>query len=513
MKHLFKLSFIVLAVIFLSSCVDDNQTNITAEYAVIDDSLQTDSVKIQLTIADDDSEITGNIIVELLDSNGNRVSGPTSYATIEDASLLDFRTLNPDSKYTVTTSVTVGRTAIQLENYSFTTLAETDLEIKTVEDFLAMSENRGGDYILMNDIDFTGVNFITPFTSAFTGSFDGQGYTLSNITISGSRLYNGIFGYVSSASIKDMTLDRVSIGTEASPIVTSSSTKTGILVGYQSSSLSVIENITIKNSNIYLTSGSATYTYVGLVAGESRGTIRNVDVLDGSVDVKTTSFGRVRLAGAIGYAFESAVHHSFNIDADVTYALEAIESTSDARSFEIYVGGLFGIVDPASTSKGILYGMSFNGDVSVSSLDFNPLEDHDGVYSVFVGGLFGAVNRGFHNMYMNANVSLNYPEETTVTNVDQFIRVGGIAAGLNSYDMPYSIYIEALDMTITIDNDVNTRLSKTIARFNGEFDIYASQQATLTLNGDGINLDELFMIEPDYMEVITDEYLLEVLGL
>lgn len=513
MKNIFKLSFIVLAVLFLTACADDNPTNITAEYAVVEDSLQTDSVEIQLTITDDDSEITGNIIVELLDRNGNRVSGPTSYASVEDASLLVFRTLNPDSRYTVSTSVTVGRTALQLEDFSFTTLAETDLEIKTVEDFLAMSENRGGDYILMNDIDFTGVNFVTPFTSAFTGSFDGQGFTLSNITITGSRLYNGVFGYTSSASIKDLTLDGVSIGTAETPITTSSSTKTGILVGYQSSSLSIIENITIKNSNIYLTSGSATYAYVGLVAGESRGTITNVEVSNGSVQLKTTSFGRVRLAGAIGYAFESAVHHSFNIDVDVSYALEAIESTSDSRSFEIYVGGLFGIVDPASTSNGILAGMYYEGDVSVSSLDFNPSEDHDGVYSVFVGGLFGAVNRGFHNIYMNADMTLNYAEETTITNVDQFIRVGGIAAGLNSYDMPYSIYVEALQITLTIDNEVNTRLSKGIARFNGEFDIYASQQATFSLNGEAINEDELFMIEPEYSEVITDAYLLEVLGL
>lgn len=513
MKQFIKFSFIVFAVVFLTSCDNQEGSSITAEYEIIESTLQTDSVDIQLTITDEASEITGNIIVELLDDEGNTKSGPTSYATIEDASMITFSSLNPDSRYTVTVTATVGRTAIELETFTFTTLAETDLEIRTAEEFLEMSANRGGDFILMNDIDFTGVTFVTPFTSSFTGSFDGQGYTLSNITITGSRLYNGVFGYVSSATIKDLTLDNVSIGTETAPVVTSSSTKTGILVGYQSSSLSVIENITITNSNIYMSSGSSTYAYVGLVAGESRGKMNNIEVMESSISLKTTSFATVRLGGAIGYVFESSEVYALNIDADVDYELDAIESTNISRSFNIYVGGLFGIVDPASTSKGILYGMYYEGDINVLNMDFNPLEDQDGVYSVFVGGLFGAINRGFHNIYMIADVSLNYAEETTVTNVDEFIRVGGIAGGLNTYDTPYSIYVGALDVTLTIDNDVNTRVSKLIARYTGDFDVYASQLATVTLNGDSINTDEAFIIELDYNEILTDEYLLEVLGL
>ena len=52
--------------------------------------------------------------------------------------------------------------------------------IRTVEDLLAMAEDPDGSYVLMNDIDMTGVEW-KPVD--FTGTFDGNGYALLNLSI------------------------------------------------------------------------------------------------------------------------------------------------------------------------------------------------------------------------------------------------------------------------------------------------------------------------------------------
>jgi hypothetical protein len=511
MKKLFKIVLVFSTVLFLASCGDQNTTDITAEFVIAEDTLQTDSVTVYLTINDASSEITGNIVVELLDADGQTVSGPTSYASIEDASVLPYTFLNPDSQYTIEVVATVGRSSVTVGTFSFTTLADTDLEIRTVEEFFAMSENRAGDYILMNDLDFSGETFVTPFTSSFTGTFDGQGYTLSNITITESRLYNGVFGYVSSAKITNLNLDMISIGTVDSPIITSSSTKTGILVGYQSSSLSEISNISITNSNIYISTASATYAYVGGIVGEARGTFEDITVDNSYVILEASSYATVRLGGAAGYVYESSELRHLNVDADVNFVLNAINSTSSSRSFNIYVGGLFGDVDPATTTAGIASGLYFEGNVSVDQLDFNPNEGHEGTYSVFVGGLFGVMNRGFNNVYADVSVSLDYPEETVETNVSKYIRVGGISGGLNTYDEPYGVFILGSTIDVTIDNDVNILISEGVAKYTGTLEAFTLQDMIVTLNDYPV-VDDTLQIVDSYATIITNDYLLEVLA-
>ena len=511
MKQILKGLLIVTTVLFLASCGEQNNTDITAEFSIAEDTLQTDSVTVYLTINDASSEITGNIVVTLVDANGDTVSGPTSYTSAEDASVLPFTFLNPDSAYTIEVVATVGRSSVTVGTFSFTTLADTDLEIRTVEEFMAMNENRAGDYVLMNDLDFSSEVFVTPFTSSFTGSFDGQGYTLSNITITESRLYNGVFGYVSSATIKNVNLDNVQIGTSEQPIITSSSTKTGLLVGYQSSSLSTIENISITNSNIYISTASATYAYVGGIVGEARGTFENISVDNTYVILEAASYATVRLGGAAGYVYESAELRQLDIDSDVNFSLNAIESTNSERSFNIYVGGLFGDVDPASTSNGLAYGLYYEGSVSVDALDFNPNEGHEGTYSVFVGGLFGVINRGFNNVYADVSVSLNYAEEFVETNVSKYIRVGGLAGGLNTYDVPYGVFVVGSTVTATINNNANILISEGVAKYTGTLEAYTLQDMLVTLNDYSV-VDDTLQVVTSFEGIITNEYLLEVLA-
>jgi len=100
---------------------------------------------------------------------------------------------------------------------------ETEVtEIHTVSQLKAIAEAPDGSYILMEDLDLTGVDW-TPIN--FTGSFDGNGHALLNLTLSqvGSEkpssydgnkkeyetAYAGFFGTLINAEVKNLQLINV----------------------------------------------------------------------------------------------------------------------------------------------------------------------------------------------------------------------------------------------------------------------------------------------------------------
>jgi type II secretion system protein G len=117
-----------------------------------------------------------------------------------------------------------------------------------------------GDYIVMANISLSGYVDWAPIgdeASPFTGTFDGNNYIISNLTIGDSSSYKGLFGYTSEeAKIVDVGLQNVDI-TNAYQYI-------GGLVGFN--------NGTIKNC--YTTgkvSGSS--NYIGGLVGQNDGTI------------------------------------------------------------------------------------------------------------------------------------------------------------------------------------------------------------------------------------------------
>lgn len=96
------------------------------------------------------------------------------------------------------------------------------VEIHTVSELKAMADNPSGSYILMEDLDMSGVDW-TPIN--FTGSFDGNGHALLNLTLSqlgsdkpssydGNKkeyetAYAGFFGTLIGAEVKNLQLINV----------------------------------------------------------------------------------------------------------------------------------------------------------------------------------------------------------------------------------------------------------------------------------------------------------------
>ncbi len=87
--------------------------------------------------------------------------------------------------------------------------------IRTFEDLAVLNSvatpNLDGVFLLGNDIDAGGRNIAagSSWGSGFRGTFDGQGYSISNLTLGDGASYSGIFGAVSGGTIKNLTFDNV----------------------------------------------------------------------------------------------------------------------------------------------------------------------------------------------------------------------------------------------------------------------------------------------------------------
>lgn len=95
--------------------------------------------------------------------------------------------------------------------------------IKTVEDLQAVANNLSGKYILMNDIDLSGVEWQPigkydptekdPWAGAFKGEFNGNGFSIKNLTVAANENDTsvGLFGATDEAVITNVVLENANV--------------------------------------------------------------------------------------------------------------------------------------------------------------------------------------------------------------------------------------------------------------------------------------------------------------
>ena len=131
--------------------------------------------------------------------------------------------------------------------------------ISTADELQDINDNLSEGYMLINDIDLSGVSFtpIGDYDNTFDGTFDGGGFTISNFTINSlSSSYVGLFGY-NEGTIRGVILENATI--------TVGNFNIGGLVGYNEG--------TIENS---ISSGSVRGNFsVGGLVGFNNGIIDN----------------------------------------------------------------------------------------------------------------------------------------------------------------------------------------------------------------------------------------------
>jgi hypothetical protein len=390
--------------------------------------------------------------------------------------------------------LTIGET-------TFTTKSVLNREITTPEQFLAMKDNRSGTYVLKNDLDFTDIEFTSPFTSSFSGTFDGDGFTLRNITFTKVNSYTGVFGYIASGTVKNLTLENVSIGTAEEPLLMATSSRVGILAGYISSTSAVIEDITITNSSINYSSSSTVQAYVGAIAGENRGSVTGVTIENTTIALTGTSHGKIKVGGAVGMLYEGATLREVGSEADVTFELAATPHREVDRDFNILVGGLIGDNAAINISDAVDNVWS-TGNVTITNLDFNTdPENAGGRYTVYVGGLAGSSNAVLSNGFYGGSISLDHQKNDHDDDVVKVFSVGGLVGYyLSRYQSASLVRMgEGQTITVTVSDDVNVALSQMIGYTSGDGSLEASVFGETHLELNGVS-----MVGEDNAPVIMD---------
>ncbi len=337
--------------------------------------------------------------------------------------------------------------------------------ITTVEEFMDMTSNRSGDYILANDLDFTDVEYTIPFGSgkSFLGTFDGQGYTISNITIDELAVYTGVFGTVSSATIENLNIDNVNMGTAEAPLELATSTRIGFAIGYISSQSAEINNVHVTNSSLYIKTASTISTFVGGLIGDMRGSIENSSVENAVIEVETTSTADVRIGGLVGSLWEDAtVNESYSTGSiDFTFTGEGLGDTDNSA---IDIGGLVGrneATDVLSPVKDVYSTVDITADFTYNTEDGT----EEANYSVNVGGLIGYSSAYVESGFYAGSIELTQTSTEFESNTYKLFSVGGLIGKYFARKALNELvrFGNGESITLTVSEDVNLKFSQLVA--------------------------------------------------
>jgi PKD repeat protein len=322
-------------------------------------------------------------------------------------------------------------------------------KVYNVYDLQAVNNNLSAHYILMNDIDASatstwnnGAGFVPigNSTTKFTGTFDGQNYTISELHINRpSTDYVGLFGYINgvdhineSHTIENVNLDDVYvIGNQF----------TGGLVGYASMggiSQCQVSGYIKGTYSIGGFCGSIDTTYI--ISSSSSGTLENAGASSGGLVGETawnceivdstssmTIIGNYRSGGLVGMSYQTNVTNGYSIGSVsgtmqvgglVGYAQNSsfinTYSTGSVSGSSSYVGGLVGYHYKSNTiashSSSSVTGSSYStgglvGEHDTSSIT-NSYANGTVAGKTFVGGLVGSnYNSNVANSYSCGAVS------------------------------------------------------------------------------------------------------------
>lgn len=108
---------------------------------------------------------------------------------------------------------------VSISDAATVSAAAQSIEIRTAEQLNAVREDLNASYILMANIDLSSISNWVPIgfgTTPFTGTFDGNGYVISNVNVSlhydAGNLQTesadaGLFGYTNGATIKNLGVE------------------------------------------------------------------------------------------------------------------------------------------------------------------------------------------------------------------------------------------------------------------------------------------------------------------
>lgn len=370
-RKLHSIIFIVFCFILLFTVGCTNKSGIKGEL-----SYEAKRNELEVTADFEENEILGQsttkVSVRLYDKDENYKSVQSASVVNNISATVTFSSLEQNTSYILKLFVSVDGLEEELDSITATTKSDgtsedTAISISTITEFKNMANDRDAYYKLEADLDFSDSGELSIFTSettAFNGNFDGNGHTISNVTLS-AKTYSGIFGYAIDASIMNLNLKNVSLS------VTTSVRQAGALVGLMRSS--TVENV--KLDGFTLTTSTTTSTSdlnIGSLVGltDTSATINNCTATNVKMDIT-----RIRTTKTFGYGLLVG-----NLTGQASVTNSSAQGTMNLGLYAtgtFYVGGFIGIV--SSTGK-----IESNySDVVIT------IEKIDGLCKLYVGGLVG----------------------------------------------------------------------------------------------------------------------------
>ena len=239
------------------------------------------------------------------------------------------------------------------------------IKIYTAEDLDNVRNDLSSSYVLMNDIDLAdfsggqwvpiGDNSTGNDSSRFTGSFDGQGHVIRNLTITGDTLqYAGLFGYVNGAILENMGLEETYIN-----VYSSSSYAVGICgCTTGSGTISNCYNAGDISATSSASSSPSSSQAGGICSNNNGSVIISNSYNTGDISATSSSSSSFSYAGGIyGYSVGSA----FIISKCITFAERIYaENTVNPANIHSYLVGYGGTKTNNLALEGVIDGDPFD---------------------------------------------------------------------------------------------------------------------------------------------------------
>lgn len=242
------------------------------------------------------------------------------------------------------------------------------------------SGNTDINIILDKDIDLTNTKWTpigTDFSKRYTGTFDGNGNTISGLTVKGSNEYAGLFGCIDDGgTVKNVVLENVQIASD------NQYANVGGVAGYSRGN---IENCSVSGSVSGNSNSNGTSNCVGGVVGQQYG---------GTITECTSSAivdGRNEVGGVVGQTNNGATLTACYATGDVTAERDPRNNT--------YAGGVVGF-----NGGGTLTACYATGNVTGTGT---------GTGSIYVGGVTGDNASGTLTACYHAAETVSGPDGAT----------------------------------------------------------------------------------------------------
>ena len=316
-----------------------------------------------------------------------------------------------------------GKGLLALDDYNMLFAYSEYAPVRTIEDLQNISTNLSKKYMLLNDLDLKGISWepIGTQSTKFSGEFDGNGHTISNLKVSGQKLYGALFGY-SNGIIKNLAIKNVTVN--CSP-------KSGYSYGYAAGIVAYmsggrVENCSVAGS-IYF-SGTSGYAG-GIVADLISGTITNC-VVTASVEARGSNQA---YAGGIAARVQAGVIETCSVEQTV----KATISWPDTFNYA-YAGGIVGYIN--------------NNTSTIVSVEINQCVSNayvtafrsSGSVTCYAGGIIGYANvsSGNPSRYIEVNECIS-SGDVVINSGESNVYAGGIIGYSNNGDI-YNSYSTSL---------------------------------------------------------------------